>query len=69
MFSSWLPAISQKIEKALDENYVWTLLFLFTSFLLSRGYVMFQKKYFEYTAFSSFLPFSTISVFFYLSNF
>ena len=29
--SSWLPAISQKIEKTLKENYVWTYLFLFPS--------------------------------------
>ena len=30
-YSSWLPTILQKIDKTLDENYVWTLLFLFTS--------------------------------------
>ena len=29
MYSSWWPAISQRMEKTSNENYVWTLLFLF----------------------------------------
>ena len=29
MYSSWLPAILQSIEKSLNENYVWTFIFLF----------------------------------------
>ena len=29
MYSSWWPAISQRMKKTSNENYVWTLLFLF----------------------------------------
>ena len=48
-YSSWLPAISQKIDKTSDENHGWTLLSLFISLSVVLGYVIFQNKFFEYT--------------------
>ena len=44
MYSNWLPAISQRIDKTSKENYVKTYLLLFHHCLLLCGYVMFKNS-------------------------
>ena len=47
-YSSWLPAVSQKIEKTLGKN-VSALLFLFTSLTAVLRLRDVSKTYFEHT--------------------
>ena len=53
MYSSWWPAILQRIEKTSNENYVWTLLFLFLLWPVVLSVHDVSKKYSELTKIGS----------------